>query len=79
LALYNNISTIDPKLIDPENGNYRPENNSPASNYGCQTFGKINNKIKLNLTRVNTLNTERKNSIKVQGNIKGNQTWNADQ
>jgi len=29
---------IDPQLIDPKHGDFRPEPGSPATAYGCQTF-----------------------------------------
>ncbi|MBU0618490.1 MAG: hypothetical protein KKI02_12300, partial [Planctomycetes bacterium] len=39
-APYNNVIGIDPELIDPEDGDYRPAPGSPAEGYGCQTFGQ---------------------------------------
>ena len=38
-APYNNIIGIDPELMDPAGGDFRPAPGSPAINYGCQTFG----------------------------------------
>jgi hypothetical protein len=35
---YNNNIGEDPRLTDPENGDYRPLPGSPAIGYGCQTF-----------------------------------------
>ncbi len=33
-----NVVGTDPKLVDPENGDFKPSPGSPAVGYGCQTF-----------------------------------------
>lgn len=37
-APYLNVIGLDPQLVDPAHGDYRPAPGSPAEEYGCQTF-----------------------------------------
>ncbi len=76
----NNIIGQNPFLIDPENGNYQPQEGSEAVNYGCQTFA---NKVITKNKQIDKVNRNfRTDSVKslleVGGNISEDTFWNAD-
>ncbi len=72
---YNNIYSVNPQLIDPENGNYRVEPSSPAINYGCQIFDDPINEINYNPEPQISVHRD---TIEVGGLISENTNWNAD-
>ncbi|MDY7108455.1 MAG: hypothetical protein SYC29_07435 [Planctomycetota bacterium] len=79
-APYNNVIGLDPQLIDPEHGDYRPAPGSPAGEYGCQTFrgrGAAAARDEPAPPR-RVAPGPRRDEIEVAGPISQDTTWNAD-
>ncbi len=82
-----NVIGVDPKLVDPENGDFRPGPGSPAAGYGCQTFPSLRDSRFAGGWPVgaeswldpsaHSLGVGR-SSIEVSGAIAFDTTWNAD-
>jgi len=65
-------------MIDPANGNYQLENNSPALGYGCQTFvSRKSAIIPQNYSKKIDQSAKLKRET-VQGVLSGTHTWSAD-
>jgi hypothetical protein len=78
-APYNNVIGIDPRLVDPENGDFRLAAGSPAVGYGCQSLtggeragGAGADEVARRRRRI------RRDVIDVSGVISANTTWAAD-
>jgi len=80
---------IDPQLTDPENGDYRPVANSPATGYGCQTFPDFykqtlkhnyaeNRQILYNELKKSNAAENQKDLLEVNGIIAVDTVWEAD-
>lgn len=79
-APYNNVVGINPQLLDPEHGDYRPAPGSAAEAYGCQTFGAgrpMVHDVGPGL-RV-PADTPRRATIDVAGRISADTVWDAEQ
>lgn len=73
------MSGIDPRLTDPEHGDYRPAPGSPAAAYGCQTFGRAAAPVRTVLPPSAPECPEhyRQDIIEVSGEITVDTTWDA--
>jgi len=65
-------------MVDPVNGNYQLQNNSPALGYGCQIFQNKSKYSKKSNTSISIDRSDRLSSQIVQGVLNGNQQWSAD-
>ncbi len=78
-APYYNVIGLDPQLMDPESGDYRPAPGSPAVAYGCQTFARPARPPRGAEALPDTPgNRQRRDVIEVPGTIAADTTWNAD-
>ncbi|MDA3838044.1 MAG: right-handed parallel beta-helix repeat-containing protein [Candidatus Delongbacteria bacterium] len=76
MAPNNNITNIDPLLINPDGLDFRLEEGSPAKGYGCETYYIAKDKeIKVSKTYTNVLQG---NKINLEGNITENTLIKAD-
>lgn len=71
---------VDPQLVDPENGNYRPAAGSPAAGYGCMTFPQDGYRLveEPEDSCEESLPPRSRESISVSGTIYSDTVWDAD-
>jgi len=76
---------IDPRLVDPVHGDYRPELSSPAVAYGCQTFASGGARPSAGTVAPLTVLGNRaggmlgaRSSVEVSGAIATDTFWDAD-
>lgn len=70
----------DPRLVDPEHGDYRTADGSPAAGYGCQTFGPParDSAPALREQIASTMPMTREQVLEVAGPIGADAIWDAD-
>jgi hypothetical protein len=74
---FNNVIGLNPQLVDPENGDYRTAQGSPAAGYGCRTF-RSGRRGGGGSSRASGPGAPRVGVLDVGGNITTDTTWNAD-
>ena len=76
---YNNVIAVDPQLMDPENGDYRPAPGSAAEGYGCETFPDGGYFLRQEAPIRNYAIAEyREKQLEVLGTIEVDTIWSAD-
>ncbi len=74
---FNNVIGSNPRLIDPENGDYRPAPGSPAAGYGCRTF-RSGRRGSGAAPGTSGPGGSRVSVFDVGGSVTSDTTWNAD-
>jgi hypothetical protein len=70
---------VDPRLVDPEHGDYRLAPDSPAAGYGCRTFGRRTlPRNELATAPLRPPNAPGRETIEVSGAITRDTVWDAE-